>query len=142
MIRRVLKSVLWSRWIVVPSFLGMAAITWAEESLCPAFIATHQELAKPLSGWEPGLVPFRQFLSQILFSVGHPSGEQTVFPDKTVEHKDRNIYTWFLLQDKDYWIQCQYTNTFVVLRKQIPKGTKFCELVQDKRGENIGSRCE
>jgi hypothetical protein len=111
------------------------------ENLCPSTITTRQELSESVPGWEAGRSKYSHFLSEIWISSGHPSGMEFLLPDKIREKKGQETSIWRLPPTTEYWVQCRYLHTYVVLSKRLSKEIRSCSVVIDRNGVPIISSC-
>jgi hypothetical protein len=67
-------------------------------------------------------------LKTIILFDGHPSTQRSLKYDEIVEHKTETVHVWRLDPETEYWLQCGYSGTKVVLARRAPRGAKRCEV--------------
>ena len=94
-----------------------------EESaaLCPAQIETEQSIVAPVAGYEAVDAIGKHFWDTVIFYEGRPELMVSLHPDSDVDTPDHgSVATWKLDPKAEYWIECQYSATSIVLRKKLP----------------------
>jgi hypothetical protein len=93
----------------------------ADVTLCPKKIKTEQRLSVPVPGYEAVATTDRHFWNVVLIYQGRPEERVSLHWDTDVEkpaHEDD--YSWELDPKTEYWLECQYSGTAVVLWKKLP----------------------
>jgi len=111
--------------------------------LCPPQIATKQQLDQDLVGWESYTRRIKHTLKTVQLFEEHPSRQLALKPDEFVERKGKSVHVWRLHAEAEYWIQCGYSGTAVVLAKRLPPGVTRCEAAWTPRyREVVEVRCK
>ncbi len=99
----------------------------AAADLCPSKIETKQQLDQELKGWESWSRNVKHRLKTVLLFYGHPSKQMALKYDEIVEQEAETVYVWHLDAEAEYWVQCEYSGTDVVLARRAPRGVTRCE---------------
>src|SRR5579862_8588154 len=91
---------------------------------CPARVdVQRQQLAKPVAGWAAAQgSEARHDLWFVTLYDGEPKGMASLVPDTGSRLKSG----WTLAPAGAYWLECHYTQTTIVLSRQVPAGAKLC----------------
>lgn len=102
---------------------GMCA---ADFAACPAKIEVQrQQLAKPAGGWTAAQAnDAHHDLWFVTLYDGEPKEMASLVPDVSGRLKT----SWTLAPARAYWLECHYTQTTIVLSRQVPAGVKLCEV--------------
>ena len=96
--------------------------------LCPPKIATRQQLEQELKGWESYSRFVKHTLKTVVLFEGHPSKQMALKYDETVEQESETVHVWRLHAEAEYWLECGYSGTKVVLARRAPRGVTRCEV--------------
>jgi hypothetical protein len=116
--------------------LFFAALPASGDSFnCPKEVNTRQELSAPLEGWQTNLSgKSASLLRSVDFFEIRAKGAKTasisqLAPDNADSGKDP---VWTLDPAEEYWLGCNYSNTNIVLSRDIGRGFKRCEVKFNK----------
>lgn len=107
--------------------LGYAVVTNTE--ICPLTIQTQQKITAPV-GWKVFTRTDVSLLSGISVYFDHPDTKLIWAPDSVKKVDGKNRLTYHLpKQTKAVWVDCSYTKSNLVLRKQLPSSIKQCDAI-------------
>jgi hypothetical protein len=88
---------------------------------CPQQIDTAQNLSKPVEGFEAAKGSGNTFWSGITFYEGRPEQMVALKYDSEADSGDGSYeLTWNLDPKTEYWIECRYDSTSILLVKKLP----------------------
>lgn len=108
---------------------------YAIEFRCPASIEISEQLRSEQPNWESlidlGRGGYR--LDNVGIYSGHPKEKGAVVPDKTTRSKGIAKTVWRFPGKKSatFWLACSYTNTSIMLVRQLSDGLAYCEMVSE-----------
>ncbi len=101
---------------------------------CPQAVTVTQALAMPQSGWTAGLDKLPTEVAGVSVFEGPPEEMADLVPDDGKDAADTRSDIWNLPQsDRGYWLICRYSNTTVILSRQLPATVTRCEAVYEKQ---------
>lgn len=109
----------------------------AATELCPLKIETKQQLDQEMKGWESWSSEVKHTLRSVLVFDGHPSHHMGLLHDEVVEEMTETVHIWRLDPDSEYWLQCEYFGTKVVLARRAPRGVTRCEVAWSPRYREV-----
>jgi len=121
------------RWSLFLPFAALAlspSPATAEEStaLCPERLETEQSIRAPVEGYQAVDAIDKHFWSEVIFYQGRPEKMISLLYETDANTPDHGFtLTWRLDPKIEYWIECQYSSTSIVLRKKLPP-VSACEV--------------
>jgi hypothetical protein len=112
----------------------------AADGYCPSSIEVNQSIKTIPSQWTAAHEDFPSILAGITFYSGPPSEDASLVYDKWVKRNGLAYASWTFSTDSSrIWLKCSYAYTTVTLAKELPKGTKRCDVTYDPKVESNGS---
>lgn len=81
-----------------------------------------------MKGWESWSREVKHTLKSVSLFDGHPSHHMGLIYNEIVEKTAETVHIWRLDPDSEYWLQCDYSATKVVLARRVPRGVTRCEV--------------
>jgi len=101
---------------------------------CPQAVTVTQALGVPQSGWTAGLDKLPTEPAGVSVFEGPPEEMADLIPDDGQDAADTRSDIWNLPHsDRGYWLVCHYSNTTVILSRQLPATVTRCEVVYEKQ---------
>ena len=101
---------------------------------CPMKVEVKQALAAPPSGWIAGFDKLPTEAAGASVFEGPPEELADLVPDDSKDGADTRSDIWNLPHsDRGYWLVCRYSNTTVILSRQLPAIVTRCEAVYEKQ---------
>ncbi len=115
----------------------------AADGYCPSSIEVKQSVKIAPSEWTAGHEDFPSILAGITFYSGPPSENASLVYDKWIKRNGLAYASWTFSADSStdlrIWLKCNYAYTTVTLAKELPEGTKRCDVTYDPKVEVNGS---
>jgi hypothetical protein len=123
--------------ILFPFLTLYASIASAE--VCPMQIKTEQKITEP-SGWESISKINTSSLNGISVYFDHPNTLREWAPDSVKKLNGKSFLTYQLpKKTKTVWVDCTYTTSNLILRKQLSSTIRRCDVVLIRNGTLIES---
>ncbi len=101
---------------------------------CPQAVTVTQVPGAPQSGWTAGLDKLPMEAAGVSVFEGPPEEMADLIPDDGKDAADTRSDIWNLPHsDRGYWLVCHYSNTTVILSRQLPATVTRCEAVYEKQ---------
>jgi len=122
--------------------LGASIVTADQNTaLCPEKIETTQRSRAPVEGYEAVVAQGKHFWNVVAFYEGRPEQMVSLHYDTEVDTPDHgSILTWNLDPKTEYWIECGYSATSIVLRKKLPPVGQCQAFYSGEKLEEVGCR--
>lgn len=108
---------------------------YAIEFRCPASIEVSEQFQGEQSEWEAFIDRSRggYRLDNVGIYSGHPKERGALVPDKTARSKGIGKTVWRFPGKKSAtsWLACSYSNTNIMLVRQLPDGLSYCEMTSE-----------
>jgi hypothetical protein len=113
--------------ILVVSLLTYNAVANAE--VCPIQIQTQQKITEP-SGWKTISRTSTSLLSGFVIYYDNPDTKREWAPEGVKKVADKYFYVYKLPKiTKDVWVDCSYTTSNLILRKQLATSIRQCDVI-------------
>lgn len=134
------------------SLLGCKAAGAAEPgpSACPSTVQVSEQWVDRAGGWTDARTGFPSKLESLSVYAGPPANKASLVPDEVVDLPGRRQRTvWKLTpSERAYWMECAYSNTKVVLQRELGTRITSCwievklDVVLNGRPQVVGASCE
>jgi hypothetical protein len=108
-----------------------------QEIVCPDTISVEQKLSQPVEGWKGSVETGISRFSNVMFYDGPLEQKASLVPDKQWRKGDKEYASWELgpisEPNREIWISCQYTGTFAVLSRPLPRNVTECTVTYNPR---------
>jgi hypothetical protein len=126
------------------AFVGFAlwsSVAAADGPTCPERIETEQSLRKPVEGFEAAKQDLPHWWDAITFYDGRPEEMASLVYDSDVETADgKEVQTWTLDRQREYWVRCQYSATSISLVKKLPPVSQ-CVVTFNRNEKTLALAC-
>lgn len=120
---------------------GAGAVAGELRIDCPESIAAVESLDGAGEAWrvETDLGKRGKFLDSISVFSGPPVEMASLVPDRSSRKKQLRTSTWQFAAASTaaYWVACTYTNSTLLLTRQLPSGVRRCELSERLRPNGV-----
>jgi hypothetical protein len=122
---------------VLAAFVWAACAAKAQNIVCPDTISVEQKLSQPVEGWKGSVETGINRFSNVMFYDGPLEQMASLVPDKQWRKGDKEYATWKLgpksEPNREIWISCQYSGTFAVLSRPLPREVTECTVTYNPR---------
>jgi len=118
----------------------VALATLSTTDVCPSRIQTAQRAKTVNVGWEAVESHRVHELDGLVFYFDHPSTLRELPPDATKRMSSGDRFYYVIPKGtRQLWVECYYWSTSVVLRKQLPRAIKKCEVRREPHRDILKS---
>lgn len=112
--------------------LSAAAVDADRALKCPETITVDQRLATAVEGWTAGNAPETPRLVGIRIFDGRPEQQVALVGDERTLSKTQTVSSWSFDRRREYWIECSYSQTAIVLTRPIPRTLASCSVTYNR----------
>lgn len=106
---------------------GFSSLPAAETFSCPETIAVDAKVTESFPAWEVVQNPQGHHFTRVAFYSGHPREMASLVPDRQTESS--SAWEFPGKASQNFWLACEYTNTEMMLVRQLSSGFAECEVV-------------